>query len=109
MNREEIIKTGEHDYCMWAMNTLAQKMALQGQNINSPLEQMIDNATGNNGVVWEDVAMLTWWTDKIMELRKSLDIPMDGLNQMNNGLKRLMLNSGKLEFYEKAKLEMKED
>ena len=100
---------GEHEYCMWAMSTLINKMNIKEKDTRSPLDKMIDNATGNSGVVWEDVAMLVLWLDRIIELREYLEIPFDATKSMNLDLINLMKKFGKLDFYEKAKLEMKED
>ena len=106
-DKEYLLALGELDYCQHMLfETIKALNLTQSKAMQSPINQLIDNATGFNGVDWEMVALSLYWCEQVIVRKNKLGYPLETVETLRKGMMDLMIKSGKEDFYNKVKLEI---
>lgn len=106
-NKEYLITLGELDYCQHMLfDTVKSLNQTQPKAMQSPINQLIDNATGFNGIDWKMIALTIYWCEQVIIRKKKLEHLFDTTETLRKGLEDLMKKSGKEDFYDKVKNEI---
>ena len=106
-DKEWFFKMAELDYCQHMLFEIVKELNKNNSNsMNSPINQLIDNANGFFGVDWKTVALALYWCNEVITRKKALNINFEATEKLRSGLEQLMKKSGKEDFYNQVKNEI---